>query len=297
MILGYTPAERVIELSKYGLSQTVVDLEHARELDCYGTEIKVHIKVDTGMNRLGESCGHVKEILSVFGRKNLKVSGIFTHLCVPDSMEEPDIAFTRKQIQDFYMLLERLKEKNIAIPKIHIQSSYGVLNYPELQCDYARVGIAMYGVLSTPGTTKSSLELRPVLSLKSKVVLVKTVKAGESIGYGRSVIPKKDIKIAVVSIGYADGFPRGISREAYVLINGRRAPVTGRVCMDQLTVEVTGIANVRAGDVVTLIGRDHAEEITAKQVSVWDGTITNELLSRLSSCRLKRIITGTKQSL
>ena len=155
----------------------------------------------------------------------------------------------------------------------------------------------MYGVLSTPGTTKSSLELRPVLSLKSKVVLVKTVKAGESIGYGRSVIPKKDIKIAVVSIGYADGFPRGISREAYVLINGRRAPVTGRVCMDQLTVEVTGIANVRAGDVVTLIGRDHAEEITAKQVSVWAGTITNELLSRLSSCRLKRIITGTKQSL
>ncbi len=289
LILGYTPAARASALSHHRLSQTVVDVEYARELNCFGKPIQVHIKVDTGMNRLGENYRHMSEIASIFDCKNLKVSGVFTHLCVSDSLEESDIAFTNQQIQRFYEILDGLKEKHIQIPKIHIQSSYGVLNYPELKCDYARIGIALYGVLSTLDATKCSLKLHPVLSLKSKVVLVRTIKAGESVGYGRSFTAQKEMKIAVISIGYADGFPRSLSSKGHVLIMGYRVPIIGIICMDQLIADITGIPSIKRGSVVTLIGKDGSEEITAEQIAFNAETITNELLSKLSSYRLQRI--------
>lgn len=290
LILGYTPVARTAELLHYNLSQTIVDVEHAEELNGFGKPIKVHIKVDTGMNRLGENYQHVSEIASMFEYKNLKVTGIFTHLCVSDSIKEKEIVFTNQQIQRFYELLAGLKERHIQIPKIHIQSSYGVLNYPELQCDYARVGIALYGVLSTPeANIKYSLNLQPVLTLKSKVALVRTITVGESIGYSRSFIAQEKMKIAVVSIGYADGVPRNLSMESgHVLIGEKCVPIIGRICMDQLITDITNIPNVKRGDIVTLIGKDGVEEITAEQVAANTGTITNELLSRLST-RLGRI--------
>lgn len=291
LILGYTPANRASILSRYHLSQTVADAGHAAELNRLGKPVPIHIKVDTGMNRLGENYRHVSEIASIFRCKNLCVAGIFTHLCVPDRLEEADIAFTNQQVKNFYKILDQLRARQIDIPRIHMQSSYGVLNYPELQCDYARIGIALYGSLSTPGAvTKCSLDLRPVLALKSKVVLVRTIKAGESVGYGRAFIARKEMKIAVVSIGYADGFPRSLSAgNGHVLIRGRRVAILGRICMDQLIVDGTGIPNIERGDIVTLIGKDGPEEIAVEQVAFSAGTITNELLSRLSGSRLKRI--------
>lgn len=290
LVLGYTPFEGAGELFRYNLSQTVVDVEHAKELNSFGKPIRVHIKVNTGMNRLGENYEHVSEIASVFNLKNLKVEGIFTHLCVSDSLEESDITFTKHQIDNFYKLLKKLAEMNIKIPPVHIQSSYGVLNYPELQCDYARIGIGLYGVLSTCGQkTKLQLDLKPVLALKSKVALIRTVEAGENIGYGQDYTIQREAKIAVIPIGYADGFSRSLSANDYVLIKGRRAPVVGKICMDQLMVDVSDIPDVKRGDVVTLIGKDGPEEITAEQVAFNAGSITNELLSRLSDCRLKRV--------
>ncbi len=289
LILGYTPAVRASELSHYRLSQTLVSVEHARELNRFGKLIKVHIKVNTGMNRLGEGYRHVSEIASIFSCRHLEITGVFTHLCVSDSLEECDVAFTNQQIQRFYVLLDALKERHLEIPKIHMQSSYGVLNYSNLQCDYARIGIALYGVLSTPHAAKSSLKLRPVLSLKSTIVLVRTIKAGESVGYGQSFAAQHEMKIAVISIGYADGFPRSLSGKGCVLIRGYRASMIGRICMDQLIVDVTDIPDAQIGDVVTLIGRDGSEEITAEQVAFHAETITNELLSRLSDYRLKRV--------
>lgn len=290
LILGYTPAARAAQLSRYHLMQAVVDLEHARELNRWGKPLRVHIKVDTGMNRLGENYRHVAEISAIFDCENLKVAGIFTHLCVADNREEPDAAFTNRQIQNFYTLLEELKAEQIPIPPIHIQSSYGVLNYPELQCGYARIGIALYGVLSTDAApTKCYLDLKPVLALKSKVVLVRTIAAGESVGYGREFAAQKETRIAVISIGYADGVPRSLAPgKSQVLIQGRRAPIIGRICMDQLMADVSGCPGIKRGDIVTLIGRDGGEEITAEQAAANAGTITNELLSRLSE-RLARV--------
>lgn len=290
LILGYTPPTRVSELFRYRLSQTVADSEHARELNRPGKPIRVHIKVDTGMNRLGENYRHVSEIASIFDCKSLKVTGIFSHMCASDSIEAGDITFTDLQIQHFHKLLDELKVRRIQLPKIHLQSSYGVLNYPGLQYGYARIGIALYGVLSTSGAqTKRSLDLRPVLALKSKVILVRILEPGECAGYGREFAAQRETKIAIVSIGYADGFPRSLSSgKSHVLIRGRRTPVIGRICMDQLMVDATGLPGIKRGDVVTLIGRDGPEEITAEHVAEDAGTITNELLSRLS-CRLERV--------
>lgn len=289
LVLGYTSPLRSSELFHYRLSQTVVDAEHARGLNRFGKPIQVHIKVDTGMNRLGESYEHVPEVTSIFDCKNLKVTGIFTHLGASDSLEKADAAFTNQQIQSFYELLDKLRSANIQLPAIHIQSSYGVLNYPELHCNYARIGIALYGVLSTPGAqTKLSLDLKPVLALKSKVVLIRTVKSGESIGYGRELILQKETKIAVISVGYADGYPRCLSTgKCQVLIKGHRAPIIGRICMDQLMVDVTELSDITKGDIVTLIGKDGHDEIKAEQAAANAETITNELLSRLSY-RLER---------
>ena len=290
LILGYTPLSRAAELCHYRLSQTLVDAEYAKSLDRWGKPQRVHIAVNTGMNRLGENSSHVAEIASIFHLQNLKVEGIFTHLCVPDSHKEDDIAFSNQQIEAFYKLLEQLETEHIQLPKIHIQSSYGVLNYPRLQCDYARIGIALYGVLSQPNEqTDAPLDLEPVLALKSRVALVRTIEAGESTGYGREFIAQKKTRVAIIPIGFADGLPRNLSSgKGSVLIRGCYAPIVGRICMDQCMVDVTGVSGVIRGDIVTLIGRDGSEEIRAEQVATEANTITNELLSRLGN-RLERV--------
>ncbi|MEA4883272.1 MAG: serine racemase VanT catalytic subunit [Clostridia bacterium] len=291
LILGYTVPERAPELACCRLSQTVADCEHAEQLNALGRPIHVHIKVDTGMHRLGESWDHASEIASIFRCKNLSIDGIFTHLSVANSMEAEDIELTRRQIQRFYRLLEALRQQCSSLPKTHVQSSYGLLNYPQLQCDYARVGIALYGALSSPDeTTVLQLDLRPVLSLKARIALVRTIATGESVGYGREFIAERDTRIAVLPIGYGDGVPRSLSGgKGCVLIHGRHAPIIGRICMDQLMVDVTELPAVKRGDVATLIGRDGSAEITAEQAAADAGTITNELLSRLGS-RVERII-------
>ncbi len=294
MILGYTVPARAKELRKYDLAQTLIDYEYALILNKQGCNIKTHIKVDTGMHRLGFDTEDIKSISAIFSMKHIKVSGIYTHLCAADSIDEKDVCFTNMQIESFYNLLKQLKERGIAIPKIHIQSSYGLLNYPELKCDYVRAGVSLYGVLSSPNDrTKLQLNLRPVLSLKARVVLLREIKKGDRVGYSRSFVANRDSLIAVLSIGYADGYPRNLScGKSYVLINGYQAPVVGKICMDQLVVDVTDVPNIQVGMTATLIGKDGREEISAPMVAGNSGSITNELLSRMGS-RLK-IITVNK---
>lgn len=228
--------------------------------------------------------------MSVFLMKHIKVSGIYTHLCAADSLDEEDICFTNMQIENFYKLIMRLKERGITIPKIHIQSSYGLLNYPELRCDYVRTGIALYGVLSSLNDyTSLQLDLRPVLSLKSKVILLREIRKGDSVGYSREFVADRDSVIAMLPIGYADGYPRNLSNgKSYVIINGHKAPVVGKICMDQLAVEVTDIPEVKVGMIATLIGKDGNEEITAPMVADNSESIANELLCRMGR-RLKII--------
>lgn len=283
LILGYTMPYRAKELRKYDLTQTLTDYEYSVLLNEQKYDVKTHIKIDTGMHRLGFDKDDMEKISSVFDMNHINVCGVYTHLYASDSLAYSNIWYTNMQIKNFYKIINYLKERGITIPKIHIQSSYGLLNYPELQCDYVRAGISLYGVLSSPDDkTKLKPDLKPVLSLKAKVVLIRTVKKGDGVGYGRAFITDRDSVIAILPIGYADGFPRNLScGKSYVLINGKKAPIVGKICMDQLAVDVTDIQNVKAGTTVTLIGREKNQEITAPMTAENSESITNELLSRM----------------
>jgi serine/alanine racemase len=274
----------------YHLTQTVTSADYAASINEYGRKIKIHIKIDTGMGRLGEIHHHTEQILSMYRQPNLQVSGTYSHLSVSDSHQENDIAYTHEQINRFYEVIGRLESEGINPGIQHIQSSYGILNYPDIKCGLARPGIALYGLLcKEEDRINTSICLRPVLSLKAKVTLVKTIRAGNYIGYGRNYVITQDSQIATVSIGYADGVPRALSDHGgYVLVKGQKAPITGKICMDQLMIDVTHIDGVKEGDTVTLIGQDGEETITAGQVASRCSTITNEIVSCIGN-RVERI--------
>lgn len=285
LILGYTDPKNAGYLAKYRLVQTVVDENYAKRLNEQGVPVRVHIKVDTGMHRLGEDSKDQKKIMKIFGYRNLQVEGVFSHLCVSDSGEEAAVLYTQRQIENFDAVLEEIRRIGYAGVKAHLQSSYGMVNYPKLQYDYVRVGIMMYGCLSSPQDYVKELpDLKPVLTLKARVALVRKLKKGDRVGYGCTFEAPCDMVAAAVTIGYGDGYPRSLScGKGYVLVRGKKAPVIGRICMDQLTVDITGIEGVCPGDEVTLIGKDGEACIRAEEVAAAAGTITNELLCRLGS--------------
>ena len=285
LILGYTDVKRVQDLQKYDLTQTLLDFAYAQALNSRNAAVKTHIKIDTGMHRLGISGEEISAVRKVFEMKNLKICGIYTHLCCADSRLPEDIAFTRRQIDSFYRLTDALKNNGIQLPKLHIQSSCGFLNYPDLVCDYVRVGIALYGVSSVPDN-EAVLQpaLRPVLALKSRVVLIRFIGKGDSVGYGRTFVAGRDSRIAVIPVGYGDGFPGSLSgKNVSVLVNRQSVPVVGRICMDQLTVDITDAENVKVGDIVTLIGTEAEQNVAAPVVAQSAGSISNELLCRLGT--------------
>lgn len=291
LVLGYTPPEQFPLLPRYRLSQTVVDFAYAVLLNDYGKRIHVHVGIDTGMHRLGERSEHTEQLCAIFEMKNLIIDGTFTHLCADDSTGAQERAFTELQAQSFFHAADELKRLGYACQKLHLLSSYGVINYPELGGDYARVGIALYGVLSTEEDTKTlGGALTPVLSLKARVSSVRDLYAGECAGYGMAFTATHDMKIAALAIGYADGLPRSLSDGGgYVLINGCKAPIIGRICMDQTIVDVTEVPDVKAGDTAVVIGRSGDREISVCDIAQRTGTITNEILSRLGT-RLERIV-------
>ena len=279
LILGYTPPERAGELARLGLTQTVADLAHAKALSAQGVPLHVHLKTDTGMHRLGIAWDAPEDVLAVLRTENLTVDGIFSHLCCAGSLTPDDIAFTREQIRRFSSLTSALAARGVSLPKLHLQSSYGLLNYPELRFDYVRAGLALYG--AAEGAAARSLGLRPVLSLKARIASVRTVAKGECVGYDRAFTARRETHIAILPIGYADGYPRALSSAGLVRLRGRLAPVAGRVCMDQLAVDITDIPEAAVGDVAELIGG--ASPLRAGEVAARCGTIPNELLSRLGT--------------
>ena len=292
LILGYTPPDRSHLLHEYDLIQTVVDASYAALLDASGGKrFRVHLKIDTGMRRLGERCEQVERIAGIFRRRSLVIEGIYTHLCTADMDTPRDAAFTQAQGASFRETVAELERRGCSCGKPHLLASSGLLHYPELGGAYARVGIAPYGLLSRRDeAVRCPVPLHPVLSLKARIVLTKELYAGESVGYGLQYTAERDRRIAVLSIGYADGLPRVLSNgRGAVLIRGRRAPVIGHVCMDQTIVDVTDIPDANAGDTAVVLGRSGAETIDAYDIAEQTGTITNEVLSRLGS-RPERIL-------
>jgi len=289
LILGYTHPKDFPLLDRHGLTQTVIDSSYAGTLNRYGKRLRVHVKIDTGMHRLGERKERIEEISRIFRYQNLKVEGIFTHLCASDQASPESKEFTRSQAKAFYDVIEQLRRRGFPCPRKHIVSSYGLLNYPELAENYARVGIALYGMLSTRGETElCNVSLKPVLSVKARIALVKDLLQGEAAGYGLQFVASQDTKIAVVTIGYGDGIPRSLScGTGNVLIHGYKLPIVGHICMDQMLVDISGIPDVKAGDIAVIIGRAGTETITACDLAEQAGTIANEILSRLGE-RLER---------
>lgn len=284
LILGWTAPESFPCLSRYRLTQTVTEPAYARQLSAYGKNIDVHIKIDTGMHRLGIDSEDIASVEEVFTLPHLRVRGMYTHLCVSDALDEASRAFTEAQRRRFFALAEELCRRGYCVGMLHTQSSYGLLNYPDARCSYARVGIALYGVRSSRGDDAARWPgLEPALSLKARVEQVRSVKAGEGLGYGLAYTAPRESRIAVLPIGYGDGFPRA-AEGACALINGSRAPVVGRVCMDQLFVDVTDCGEVRPGDTVTLIGPG----LLCEELAEACGTISNEILSRLGK-RLPKV--------
>ena len=280
LILGYTDPNRIYDLKKYHLTQTLISYEYALELEQRKIKIDAHIAIDTGMHRIGIPCDENAFIQKILNFKYIHTTGIFTHLCVSDSLKEQDITFTKLQIHSFYKAIDNIDTTHL---KIHIQSSSGLLNYSYLKCDYVRIGISLYGVSSANENTILHPDLKPVLSLKTKVVLLRKVKKNETIGYGRTYTCNRDSLIAVLPIGYADGLPRLLSNHNSIIeIHHQTVPVAGRICMDQMMIDVTDIPNVQINDIVTIFGN----LINVSTIAQETNTISNEILS----CLGKRLI-------
>ncbi|MCC3864205.1 serine racemase VanT catalytic subunit [Terrisporobacter petrolearius] len=294
IVLGYTPVCQKEELIEYNLTQTLINSEYAKSLSELPGTVKCHVALNTGMNRIGENRDNLDDIKSIFKLKNMDITGIFSHLCRADSEAEEDILFTRKQIENFDYIIDKLKDENLNLGKVHLQNSYGIASYREIHRDLARPGIILYGVPCDPcdailSKLPDNEQLKPTMSLRCRVAMVKEVEAGENIGYGNNFTTSTPMKIATITIGYADGFSRAVSKKDFkVLINGQYGRIVGNVCMDQTMVDVTNIDNIKEGDIVTLFGQDGGFYLPVNQLSRLSGTITNETLSCIGS-RVERV--------
>lgn len=294
LVLGYTDPAAAKTLLDYQIMQTIIDEKYGKQLESYaakeGGRLPVHIGVDTGMHRLGIPWDAYERLCAMWKLPHLEVRGVYSHLCVSDGEEEKEIAFTKTQIARFDETVAYLRTQIKKPFAAHLQGSYGVLNYPECHYDYARVGIALYGILSSRTLIpKSAKGLLPVLSLHSVITSIRELNPGEGAGYGLDFVAAKKSRIAAVAIGYADGIPRNLSGRGMALLHGKRVPIVGRVCMDQLLLDVTGVPDAAPEDEVLFIGGQGAEKISAEEFAGWSDTISNEIVSRLGA-RLGRFV-------
>ena len=289
LLLGYAPLDAAEAVVRYRLTPTVITLDFVQRLNALTTEpFPVHIKVDTGMGRFGLLPHEVLEVVRGLRQyPNVHLEGIYTHFATAD---EADTGYLRHQWRVFQDVLETLHAAGITIPLRHACNSAATFALPEAHLDAVRPGIALYGM-------RPSLEweppvpLQPVLRLKSRVARIRTLSAGSSIGYGRTYITPREQRVALVPIGYGDGYLRALSNRGYVLIRGRYCRVLGRVSMDQIVVDVDGVPDVEMEDEVVVIGQQGEARITAEDVARWAGTINYEITTLLQP-RVPRLYLG-----
>ena len=293
LILGYTPSEHFHYLHEQNIVQSLISIEYARELDAYALEnnvkIRCHCKVDTGMCRTGivyqTQDKHMEDIFEEYRMQNLQIEGIFSHFPVSDCLDEDCKAFTTKQITLFDEVIDNLKKAGIQPGIRHIQNSYGILNYPQLQYEYCRPGLLYMGVTSDDQIPiHTNPDFIPIMSMYANVSLVKWIYPGQTVSYGRHYMATKPTKVATMSIGYADGLPRLLSNQGFkVLVHGKKCPVIGNLCMDQCMIDVTDVEDVKEGDVVCIVGHQGNETVTVDEISRKAHTINNETLTSIAS--------------
>jgi alanine racemase len=292
LVLSAVLADNIKPLLDYNLTQAVCAKELARGLNQEAKKrnvlARVHIKVDTGMRRIGvgydKAYSFIKEVARL---SNIRIEGVFTHFPCADN----NPCFTEEQIRLFDALILRLEKTGIEIPLRHASNSLGVINYPRGHFNLVRPGLMIYGLrpegrLSSEGGLRP--KLKPLLSLRTKIVYLKTVPKGSGISYGHTYVTPQAMRVATLPIGYGDGYPRSLSNKASCLISGREAKIVGRICMDQLMVDVTKIKNVKIGQEAVLIGRQKDKSITVEELAKLAGTIPYEIVCNLGD-RIRRI--------
>ncbi len=278
LIMGPVSPDRADTVVKQRLTPIVVETELARALSGAGQKLntvaEVHVKIDTGLQRFGVSLEEAPELLNYIAElPNIKVEGLYTHFA---SAGETDQIPTKIQLERFLKLARLFPQVEL----LHAANSAATLQFPETHLNMVRVGISIYGFYPSVAVRRSVL-LKPVLSLKTRVVRVHSIKAGEGVSYGLTWVAPQDSIVALIPFGYGHGLPRSLSNRGEVLIRGKRAPIRGVICMDQCIVDVTSIPDVRVGDEVTIIGRQGSEEITASERAELSNTIHYEIVTRL----------------
>lgn len=285
LILGTVPAEQYKETLAYHITPTLYTYDMAEEYQkeakrqgCIG---KAHIKLDTGMGRIGflpneESIDDIERICRL---PNIEVEGCFTHMARADEWGREA---TQKQLDTYRWFIQELEKRGIVFKMRHTANSASIMGYSELYMDMVRSGISTYGIYPSDEVDKSALLLEPAMSIRARISYIKTLPPGSPVSYGGTYVTPGTVRVATVPVGYADGYPRALSGKAEVLVHGRRAPIIGRVCMDQFMVDVTDIENVAAGDWITLMGKEGEEEITVEELSYMAGSFPYEFVCGIS---------------
>ncbi len=287
-VLGLIQPEEAYKVVDFGLEQTICSIEVAEALNQIasnrGTAVDVHIKIETGMGRVGVQPNDTVAFARRIGKlKHLNVKGIFSHFSCADEMDK---AFSTKQIEIFDGVVREIEASGIRIPKRHMANSAAILDLPESYYDLVRPGIMIYGLYPSPEVSHS-IELKPAMTFVTRVTFVKKVPPGTSISYGRTFITDKEIPVATLPVGYADGYSRALSGRGEVLVKGFRAPLIGRICMDMCMIDVSGVENVQPGDEVILFG----EGLPVDEVAEKLGTINYEVVCAVGK-RVPRVYTA-----
>ena len=291
LVLGCIFPDQYWEMLKYEIRMNVYTKEMAEAISALavekGEQAYVHIKLDTGMARLGFSAeeSSIEEIKEIAELPNLVLEGVFTHFAKAD---EEDKTFTMMQLEKFEWMTQRLEEEGVTFPYVHASNSAGIIDVRRADYNLVRAGIAIYGLYPSEEVDKEKVQLKPALSLKSHIAFVKDIPAGTPVSYGGDFVSEHQMRIATIPIGYGDGYPRSLSDTGYVLIRGKKAPIIGRICMDQFMVDVSDIPEVKFGDKVTLIGSDQEEYLPVEKLSELSGRFNYEFVCDLGK-RIPRV--------
>jgi alanine racemase len=282
LVLSHTNPKRADELIKYQITQTIYSHDMAKILSDealrQGVKAKVHIKIDTGMTRVGFPPGYsaVKAVMEIQKLPGIIIEGIFSHFATAD---EKDSSYTMHQIELFESIISELNRIGILIPIRHISNSAAILQYPEFSMELVRPGIILYGIYPSEEVRKVDADFKPAMTLKTNIAMIKWVEAGTAISYGRKFTTGRKSLIATIPVGYADGYSKLLTGKGRVLVNGQFAPVVGSICMDQCMIDVTEIdGDVKTGDEVVLLGKQGNREITAQELAGYIGTIPYEII-------------------